>query len=339
MKSITTREIADHVSGRLIGPDDIVVTSLEQLDQAQPGQLTFIGDYNHALRWPTSHASAALVSDGLDIQPVAGRALIMVQNADLAMADLLTLFSPRPVHPPVGVHPTAVISPDAILGELVRIGPYCVIGSGVRIGDRCVLHASVTIMDHTVVGQDVVFWPGVVIRDCCQVGNRCIFHMNVCIGGDGFGYRPGSGPHGPYLVKIPHIGTVQIGDDVEIGAGTCVDRGKFSATIIGEGTKIDNLVQIGHNCRIGRMVLIAGGCAIGGSVTIEDGVQLGGMVAMKDHIHVGKGARVAGMSGLTKNLPAGETWMGTPAKLLRQHVRELSSLESLPDLVKQMKQG
>ncbi len=338
MKSITTREIADRVSGRLVGPGDIVVHSLEQLDQAGLDQLTYIGDANHVTQWLESEAPAALVTDHLNIEPGDGRAFIVVKNADLAMAELLTIFAPPTPLPPEGVHPTAMIGEDVVLGSQVRIGPYCVIGDGVHLGDHCVLQSSVTIMAHSEAGDGCIFWPGVVVRDRCRIGSRCIFHMNVNIGADGFGYRLDTSTGTPCLVKTPHIGIVTIGDDVEIGAGSCVDRGKFSATVIGNGSKIDNLVQIGHNCRIGRMVVIAGCSAIGGSVTIGDGARIAGMVAIKDHIRIGDRANLGGGAQVMNHVPPGETWLGAPARPMRNFVRCLSVYEALPDLVKHLKQ-
>ncbi|HEX7010779.1 MAG TPA: UDP-3-O-(3-hydroxymyristoyl)glucosamine N-acyltransferase [Phycisphaeraceae bacterium] len=335
MSSWTTQQIAQEVGGELVGPADLRIDGLEELALAQPGQLTFIGEGKYAGRWASSQASAALVSRGIQVEPGPGRALIFVDNADLAMAALLERFAPSAVLPPVGVHPTAVVDPTARLGEQVRIGPLCVIGPGVVVGDRCVLHSSVTLMQEVTIGADCVLWPGVVIRERCTVGDRCILHSNVNIGADGFGYRPD--PQGRGLVKITHIGTVQIGHDVEIGAGTCIDRGKFSATVIGDGSKIDNLVQIGHNCRIGRCVVLSGSTGIAGSVTIGDGTMIGGMAAIKDHVTIGSRVQLTGCAQVMNDVPDGQTWGGSPAQPLKDAVQQVLALRRLPELVKQLK--
>ncbi len=319
--TFTTQSIADLVGGKLVGPGDLVITGLEQLALAAEGQLSFIGDERHAERWVDTAATAALITRGLEAAPRDGKALIFVDNADLAMAAVLDAFAPPPVLPPEGVHPTAIIDPTARVAPGCRIGPLCVVGPRVTLGEGCVLHAQVTLLDDARVGRECHFWPGVVVRDRCILGDRCILHPNAVVGADGFGYRPGMTPQGPGIVKIPHIGIVRLGNDVELGAGCCVDRGKFSATFIDDGSKLDNMVQVGHNCRIGKCVVISGCCAIAGSVIVGDGVMMGGNSALKDHIRIGRGARVAGGSNVMHDIPAGETWAGTPAIPLKQAAR------------------
>ena len=327
--SQTTQSIADLVGGKLVGPGDLAITGLEQLALASEGQLSFIGDDKHAERWSDTGATAALITRGLGAEPREGKALIFVESADLAMAKVLELFAPPPVLPPAGVHPSAIIDPTARLGDGCRVGPLCVIGPGVTLGEGCVLHSGVTIMDEARLGRECHLWPGVVVRDRCILGDRCILHPNAVVGADGFGYRPGMTPQGPGIVKIPHIGTVRLGDDVELGAGCCVDRGKFSATFIDSGTKLDNMVQIGHNCRIGKCVVISGCSAVAGSVTIGDGVMMGGQSGIKDHIKVGRGAKIAGGSHVMHDVPSGETWAGTPALPIKQAARRELAIQRL----------
>jgi UDP-3-O-[3-hydroxymyristoyl] glucosamine N-acyltransferase len=333
----TTQDIADHVAGQLIGSGDLGVDSLEELGAAGPGQLTFIGDETYAARWADCRASAALISRDISLEPGVGRALIAVDSADLAMAKVLELFAPPPVLPSPGIHATAVVDPQAEVGNDVRIGPGCVIGPQVRIGQGCILHANVTLLDGVRLGAATEIWPGVVIRERCSIGGCCIIHANAVIGADGFGYRPDRGPDGIVLVKIPQIAAVRIGDDVEIGACTTIDRGKFSDTEIGDGCKIDNHVQIGHNCRLGKMVIIAGNSGIAGSVTIEDGAILGGMVGVTDHITIGAGAKLAGGALLIGSVPPGATWAGTPARDMGQAVREYAAIRRLPEVVRKVK--
>ncbi len=334
--SHTTQAVAAHVEGELVGSADVVIQGVEALDRADDAHLTFIGDARHAQHWPESRAAAALVTQGLDVAGQDdGRPLIYVQNADLAMARALELFAPPPVQPEPGIDKTAVVHPDAHIGEQVRIGAHCYVGPGVNIGTGSVLHPHVTLLDGSRIGEGCVLWPGLVVRERCVVGRGCICHPNVTLGADGFGYRPAA--DGRSLVKIPHIGTVELGDEVELGAGTCIDRGKFSATVIGDGTKIDNLVQIGHNCRIGRSVVIAGHCGIAGSVTIEDGVMVGGMAGIKDHLTIGAGAKLAGSAQVMHDVPAGETWGGSPAQPLRDAALQVALQRKLPEMARQLK--
>ncbi len=333
----TTRDIAEMLGGELQGPGDLRIAGVERLDRAGPNHLTFIGDEQYARRWTESSAGAVLVARNLRVEPGDGRAAIYVDDADLAMAKVLEHFAPDPPRPAPGIHDTAVVDPDALIGDDCRIGPGCVIGPGARLGERCVLHAGAAVMDDAEVGDDGVLWPGVVIRERCVIGRRCVLHANVVIGADGFGYRPN--PNGRGVIKIPHIGIVRIGDDVELGAATCVDRAKFSATEIGDGSKLDNLVQVGHNCRIGRSVVIAGHVAVAGSVTIGDGAMIGGMVAVADHLTIGPGARLAGGAQLMRDLPAGEKWGSIPARPLKSALREALAIQKLPDAMKEWKRA
>lgn len=332
MPTYTVRQIADRLGGGLVGSSDIVIGSAEQIDIATRGQITFISDVRYARRWPRSEASAALVSRGIDLEPGTSRALIQVDNADAAMATVLAMFAPPAPRPNKGTHPIAVIDPSAELAPGTAIGPGCTIGKDVKIGQGCVLHANVSVLDETTLGNGCVLFPGVVVYDRCELGSNVIVHANAVIGADGFGYQPGKG--GP--VKVPQIGYVQIGDNVEIGAGTCIDRGKFSATVIGEGTKIDNLCQIGHNCRIGAGCLLAAQVGLSGSVTLGDGVIMGGQAGVADHLTIGAGASVAGKSGVIHNIPPGEVWFGYPAQRYRDAFRGLLLLRQLPELLRKV---
>ena len=335
MTQYTTRQISDRVQGRLEGPGDLVITGLEQLNTATAGQLTFIRDEKYTRLWGDSQASAAIVAEALVVEPGPGRALIRVANADLAVAEALALYAPAVPKPKAGVHGSATVDPSAILGQAVAIGPGCYVGPGVTLGDRCVLHANVTILDDTRVGADGCLFPGVVIRERCILGQRVVIHANTVIGADGFGYRPtrdGSG-----WVKIPQIGYVQIEDDVEIGSGTCIDRGKFSATVVGRGTKIDNLCQIAHNCQIGSNCVFAAQVGLAGGVKVEDGVIIGGQVGVAEHLTLGKGSRLAAKAAVMDDVPAGASWMGYPAHEVRSALREMAAVRRLPGLMKAMR--
>ncbi len=329
MITYTLRELAERLSGNLAGDATLTIHGIEQIERATTGQLTFIGSRSYLPQWETSGASAAIVNADLPVEPGPGRGLIRVANADLAMAEALALFEPPAASSPVGTHPAAHVDPTATIGQGSSIGAGCYIGPGVRIGQGTRLYPHVTILDDSVIGDGCVLWPGVVVRDRCRIGHGCILHAGVSIGADGFGYRPSADRRS--LVKIPHIGSVEIGNGVEIGANSCVDRGKFSATVIGDGTKIDNLVQIGHNCRIGRCCVIAACTGVAGSVTMGDGVMVGGCVAIKDHTTIGSGARIGGGSGVTADVPAGQTVVGYPAADHQSTLRQWAALKKLPE--------
>jgi UDP-3-O-[3-hydroxymyristoyl] glucosamine N-acyltransferase len=329
--TLTTKAICERVSGRLDGPAELVISGVEHIDRATSGQITFIGNARYAERWLASRASAALVEGELPVALDSGRSLIRVKSTDLALAMVLEMFAPPLPVPAAGIEARAVVDPTAQVGQGVAVGAQAYIGPRARIGDGSVVHPNVTVMDDCVVGAGCVLWPGVVMRERCEIGEGCILHPNAVIGADGFGYRPA--PDGRSLVKIPHIGRVVLGRAVEIGAGTCVDRGKFSETAIGDGSKIDNLCQIGHNCRIGRCVVIAGLVGIGGSVTIGDGAMIGGGSIIKDHVKIGAGVRLAGHSGVMEDIPDGASWFGFVAQDARAALREVAAVRKLPKLL------
>ena len=334
MKKFTIEAINQAIGGTLTGNPAILITGVEQVSEATESQLTFIGQKKYVKLWHQSSASAAIVKESLDIEPGQERALVSVADPDLALAQVLKMFEPEPPRCEAGIHSTAVVDSTAIIGATAAIGAGCYIGPGVVIGTGTKLYPNVTVLDDTRIGSQTVIWSGTVIRERCSIGNCCIIHPNVTIGSDGFGYRPS--PDGRGLVKIPQIGTVEIGDGVEIGAGSCVDRGKFSATSIGDGTKIDNLVQIAHNCRLGRSCVMAGQSGLAGSVTLGDGVMMGGRAIVNDHVTVGAGARIGGNAGVVSDVAPGKTVLGLPADDHRQTLRLWAAQKQLPDLIKHM---
>lgn len=329
--SYTTSDLARRVQGVLRGPSDLAIAGINSLEEATDRDITFIADAAHAQRWCDARAGAAVVSDGLEPSrhDPKSRALIVVPNAAVAMIELLRLFQPPTPQPRAGRHPTAVIDPSAEVSPDAHIGPMVCIDQGAVVGPRVVLHAGVRIYCGVRIGEDSILHANAVVRERCQIGCRVIIHQNASIGADGFGFEPA--PDGSGLVKVPQIGSVRIEDDVEIGAGACIDRAKFGQTVIGAGTKIDNLVQIGHNCRIGRGCVIAGLTGLGGSATVGDGVRIAGAVGIADHVHVGSGATIAGQSGVMRDVPAGSTVGGSPADDARQKLRELAAMRKLPD--------
>ena len=335
MKQYTTEQINQAVNGTLDGSPTIMITGVEQISEATTNQLTFIREKKYIKLWDQSRASAAIVNNVLDVEPGKNRALFRVADADLAMALVLQLFEPEPPKCEPGIHPTAVVDPTAKIGEGTTIGAGCYIGFRVVIGTDTTIYPNVTVLDDSSIGNQTIIWSGTVIRERCRIGNNCIIHPNVTIGSDGFGYRPS--PDGRSLVKIPQIGTVRIGNSVEIGAGSCIDRGKFNATTIGDGTKIDNLVQIAHNCKIGRSCVMAGQSGLAGSVTLGDGVMVGGGARVRDHVTIGDGAKLGGNAGVINDVAPGKTVFGFPADDYRKTLRLWAAQKRLPDLIKQMK--
>jgi UDP-3-O-[3-hydroxymyristoyl] glucosamine N-acyltransferase len=327
MYSFTVQQISKVLDGELLGNTTVEITGVEEIRNASSTDLTFIGNKKYAKYWADSKASVAIINDTIVLEPGDNRAFVKVKNADLAMAKLLeALQPPSPVFD-VAIHPTAIIHETAVIGEGVQIGAHCYIGKNVVLGDGVILYHNVSVFDETTIGPQTVAWSGTVIRERSQIGAQCIFHINVSIGADGFGYRPSDDGRG--LVKIPHIGNVVIGNAVEIGANSCVDRAKFNSTIIGDGCKIDNLVQIGHNSIMGRSCVMAGHSGLAGSVTLGDGVMIGGSASINDHITVESGATVGGGSGVLNNVKAGQTVLGYPASDAREMLKQWVALRRL----------
>ena len=330
---LTTRALADAIEGELDGPGDLCITGVASLEDAGPGHISFLASQRYARAWGTADAGAAVMSGHLD--PVGHdptrRTLIRVPDAELAMARLLAMFAPAPSRPDPGVHATAVVHDTVVLGADPCLGAHVSIGPGSVLGNRVVLHPGARLGGDVCIGNDTEIHANVVVGDRCRIGAHVLLHAGVVIGADGFGFLPD--PERDGLLKVPQIGTVEIADHVEIGANTCVDRGKFGATTIGEGTKIDNLVQLGHNVVIGRHTVIAGCTAIGGSVRIGDFVRCSGQVGIIDHVVVGDGVEIAAMSGVIKDVPAGERVAGMPADKGTRMLRQWAAVRRLPDLI------
>lgn len=325
MKSFTIQEINEILQGKLVGNCPHKITGPEQLEKAKSHHITFIGGMKYVKLWEHSQACAAIIDEKLEVQPGKDKSFIRVKNADLAMAKVLEMFQPEPPVFDEEIHATAVVHKSANIGAGCKIGAGCYVGKEVILEDGVILYPNVTILDECRIGKNTIIWPGAVIRERCEIGQDCILHNNVSIGADGFGFRPG----GKGLVKIPQIGNVVIGNDVEIGANSTVDRGKFSSTIIGDGCKIDNLVQIAHNCVLGRFCIMAGNSGLAGSVTLGDGVVIGGSASIKDHTTIQSGARIGAGSGVMNDVPAGKSVLGYPAIDSREQFKQWIALRNL----------
>lgn len=326
MKAFTIQEINQVLKGEIIGETTNLITAPKQLEEAKTTEISFIGNRKYEKIWQSSKACVAVVNNDIAIEPGENRAFIKVANADLAMSQVLEMFAPPAPVFSVNIHPTAVVDASASIGNHTKIGAGVYVGPNVVIGDNTIVYPNVTILDESTIGNHTTIWSGTVIRERCHVGNHCIIHPNATIGADGFGFRPDPEKG---LVKIPQIGNVIIGNGVEIGANSCVDRGKFSSTILGDGCKIDNLVQIGHNSKLGKFCIMAGNSGLAGSVTLGNGVIIGGGASVKDHTEIGDGAVIGGGSGVTGNIPAGKVMLGYPAVEARDALKQWAILKRL----------
>lgn len=337
--AITTETLAATLGAELRGRGDIALSDLAGIDEAAAGCLTFIRSAEYARKWPTSNASAAIVSRGIEVpgHDPERRALLIVENADRAVVSLLAelhkLAAPPP--PPAGIHPSAIVDPSADIHPSAAVGPLCVVGPAAAVAEGVVLHARVTLGANVRLGARTVIHPGVVVYHACVIGSGCILHANASIGADGFGYIPH--PAGQGLVKVPHLSNVVIGDNVEIGAGSCIDRGKFRPTRIGDGVKIDNLVQVGHNVTVGPHAVLCGQVGIGGSATIGAGVMLGGQAGVGDNRAVGPGAKIGAQSGVLRDIEAGRLVFGTPARPSSEAFRAVGASERALSAVRDLK--
>jgi UDP-3-O-[3-hydroxymyristoyl] glucosamine N-acyltransferase len=324
--SVTLGQLAELVHGQACGDAGLVLHAARPLGEAQPGDITFVEKDKHAHLLGRSKASAAVVPAALAVPD--GLAVIRVADPLAAFVTIVRHLHGRPEAPRLGIDPRAVVHATARVGPDPSIHPLAAVGEGSIIGARCQIHSSAVVGRFCRLGDDVVLYPNAVLYDGTVLGSRVIVHANAVLGADGFGYRFQDGWH----AKVPQLGHVEVGDDVEIGACTTVDRGTFQATRIGEGTKIDNLVQVGHNCHIGRHNLLVSQMGIAGSSSTGDYVVIAGQVGIADHVHIGDRVQVGAKAGVHKDVPPGERMLGAPATPEREQKRILMSLEKLPEI-------
>lgn len=315
------------------GATNEIVRGLAALSDAGPGDLSFLGNTKYKAQVATTRASVVLLPADYAGEPAPGQQYIFVANPSVALAQICARIEqslwPKPAP---GIHPSASVAPEARIAPTATVGPLCVIEAGAVVGDRVHLQAQVFVGRNATIGDDSWLMPGVVVATECELGRRVRLQPGVIVGADGFGYEFTKGRH----EKIPQVGIVRIGDDVEIGANSTMDRARFSRTVIGEGTKIDNLVQIGHNVVIGRHCLLCAQVGIAGSATLEDYVVLGGQAGVGGHITLGKGTKAGGQAGISFDLAPGSFVNGTPAipYMLERRVAVLQS--RLPELFKRV---
>ncbi len=324
----TVAEIAKIVSGNVIGDPSLVLRGFAPADRAEVGDLTFAENETYFERAEESAASAILVDGAFTSK---SKTLIRVPNARIAFAKAVAIFFPEPVFPPT-IHSTAVVAESAEVDPSAYVGPFCVVSDGATIGPRSVLRGGNYVGANCKLGENVHLFPNVVLYAGTEIGNRVRIHAGSVIGADGFGYVFDSGAHR----KVTQIGHVIIRDDVEIGANVTIDRGALGPTIIGRGTKIDNLVQIAHNVSLGEHCLVVSQAGIAGSTKLGNYVVLGGQVGLAGHLKIGDRASVAAQSGVMHNIPEGEKWFGYPAQPDRKTKRQIIALHQLPELIRRV---
>lgn len=324
----TVQELAVFLGGTVIGNGDVEIEDVKGLAEAGQQDITFAVDpYTEYL--PQVHAGAVIVEKEV---PAGDNTLVVVENPRLAFSQLLVLFHPRQ-SVASGIHPTAVIDSSAVIGKNTAVMAYAVIGKHVKIGDNCTIYPSVFIGDNVTIGNDTTIYPGAVIHENCVLGQRNVIRAHAVIGGEGFGFATENGKH----TRIPQIGNVEIGDDVEIGACTCIDNATLGATKVARGTKVDNLVHLGHNVEIGEDCFIIAQTGIAGSTKAGNHVIFAGQTGCTGHITIGDNAVFAGKTGITGNIKGGQIYAGFPARPHMEWSRTQVYLKHLPEMAKTIK--
>jgi UDP-3-O-[3-hydroxymyristoyl] glucosamine N-acyltransferase len=324
------RELAELAHGRLVGDGQTQITGAAPLGDVQPGQITFIDQPEKATQLGQSGAGAAIVPIGTQAGTLP---LIEVEDVHAAFVAVLSHFRPPRPGTRIGISPQAFVSPTARLAKDVNVHPGAYIGDEVEIGGGSTIHSGVQIMAGCTLGADVTIYPNAVLYEDTRVGDRVVIHAAAVVGADGFGYRLVNGRHRP----MAQLGHVEIGPDVEIGAGSTIDRGTYGPTRIGEGTKIDDQVMIAHNCRIGKHNLICSQVGIAGSSSTGDYVVLAGQAGVRDHVHIGSRAVIGAMSGIISDVPEDACWLGVPATPEKEQWLKHPALAKLPEMRRELK--
>ncbi len=319
-KQITLSELVKICGGTVKGNPDTVITGVNSLKDAKPGDNSFLGNKKYVSQLEKSKAGAVIVTEDLVKELSPETAAVICDNPDLVFSKAIMIFAPEAIKHAPGIHPSAVVAADAVIAPTAAICANAVIEPGAVIGENTVIGSGSYVGHYTKIGANCLIYPNVTIRERCVIGNRVILHPSTVIGSDGFGFVPG--PRG--IIKIPQVGIVQIDDDVEIGSACTVDRARFGKTWIKTGVKIDNLVQIAHNVIVGEFSLIVAQAGVAGSAEIGRGVIIAAKGGINGHIQIGDGSKVAGTSGVVKSLPPGSTVVGTPAEPEREFVERLA---------------
>jgi len=336
-RSLTALEIAELLHAECLGDGTRTIDDVEFVERAGMNHLTFVGDMKNLPRVRNSRAKVIVAPDSVreQLPGYPDRTFLLVPTAESGFLSIAALLRPPRSRSRVGISDRASIDASAVIGPNTNIHPMVVIGRDVVIGHSCEIHSGVVIGDGCCLGDNVVVYPNTVLYPDVQIGHHVIIHAACVIGADGFGYRLVNGGH----ERLPHFGIVRICSDVEIGAGTTIDRAKVGETVIGSGTRIDNQVMIGHNCQIGRHNLLVSQVGFAGSVSTGDYVVCAGQAGIADHVHLGDGAIVGAQAGVHRDLPGGQTYLGSPAGPAAETTRQLMALRRLPeirDAVRQM---
>jgi len=326
---ITIGELATGIGGSLVGDAGIVVGSICDIEKAGSGDLAFVFGRKYAPLLKKTNASCVVVPDDMGSAPVP---VIRCKNPNIAFKKSVELIMPGAISHPTGIHKSAVLGKSVKLGKDVAIGACAYLEDNAEISDGTVVYAHCYIGRSVKVGKACIIYPNVTVRENSKIGDRVIIHPGCVIGADGFGYERTQRGH----EKIPHIGGVILGDDVELGAGVTVDRAKIAYTRIGQGTKIDNLVQIAHNVTIGKNCIIVSQTGISGSVKIGDNVMMAGQVGLVDHIEIGDNVMVAAQSGIMKSVPANTIVWGSPARPFKEAQKIYVLSHKLPEIYKRL---
>lgn len=330
MTTFTLAALAELTGGRLAGRGDLAVERISPLHAAAAGDLTLVVSASLLPKLAASAAAAAIVPENCEVP---GRDVIHHRSPYLALARALeAMYPPERVAP--GVHPAAFVHDTAHLGEGVRVGPHAIVQRDASLGDGVRIGAGAYIGRHVSVGAGTIIYPHAVLYERTTVGRGCIIHAGAVIGADGFGFVKDQGRHR----KIPQVGGVVIGDDVEVGANTCIDAGTMAPTRIGTNTKIDNLVQVGHNCDVGERVILCGGVCIAGSAKIEDDVTLAGQAGVAGHLTVGAGSTVAAGCGVISDVEPKSVVAGFPQQPMDEWKKTQAALRRLPDLLHEIRE-
>ncbi len=324
MVQVTLDEIASLLDAELVGEGDTVLSGIAGIEEAGEGHLTFVANPKYKKGLETTRASAAIVPPNIREAPVA---LLITPDPYLAFTRALSIFHPEsPAEP--GVSGEAWVDPSAEIHSEATVFPFVYVGRHARVGARTVLYPFVNIGEDAVLGEDCRLYSHVSVREGCVLGDRVILHCGVMVGSDGFGFAQQGHQH----LKIPQVGIVRIEDDVEIGAGSCVDRATMGETRIGRGTKIDNLVQVAHNVQIGEDVILVSQVGISGSTSVGDRSMLGGQVGIVGHVQVGKDVKIGAKSGIHTSVPDGQIIAGAPAQPYQKFMRTMAVFKQLPQL-------
>ena len=326
--TLTTAEIATLLAGEVLGDANATLTGFASAETARPGDLTF-AETDAFFAAAEDSAATAIIAGSNAVSTK--KTVIRVTNPRIAFAKALAAFFPEPKFAP-GIHPSAVVAASAQIDPTAHIGPHCTVGERVKIGANVVLQSGNFVGDDSVLGDETNLFPNVTIYHRTQIGKRVRIHAGTVIGSDGFGYVFDSGFHR----KVPQVGNVVIGDNVEIGSNSSVDRAALGSTVIGKGTKIDNLVQVAHNVEIGEHCILCAQVGIAGSAKVGNYVVMAGQVGIAGHLKIGNQVTVGSKSGVMHNIPDGEQWLGAPAQPDKQAKRIMIAMQRLPDLFKKI---